>query len=101
MIVAGPPRGFRSPGARLQSEAPCVCGLSEHKGQKARGSGGTESGTLLDHVIGRFLEYRLLLSKEALNKNFVSGAHCPLCPSLSAALDCGHQHNHHNLNDHH
>ena len=42
-----PPRGFRGPGAKLQNEAPCDCDLSKQKGQKARESGGTESGGTL------------------------------------------------------
>ena len=43
----GPPRGFRGPGTKLQSEAPCVRDRSEQKGQKAQESKGTESGGAL------------------------------------------------------
>ena len=41
---SGPPKGFRGPRAKLQNKAPRVCGRSEEKGQKARETGGTESG---------------------------------------------------------
>ena len=43
----GPPRGFRGPGTKLQSEAPCVCDRSEQKGQKTWESTGPESGGAL------------------------------------------------------
>ena len=55
--------------AKLQNVAPCVCNRSELKGgeQKARESGGTESGgtlrTLKAASIGRFLEYILRSDK--------------------------------------
>ena len=59
----GPRKGFQSPGAKLQSEAPGVCDRSEQKGQNARESEGTETGgalrTLCTAPIGRPLEYIL------------------------------------------
>ena len=74
--LAGPARGLRGPGEKLQNVAPCVCDRAEGQkgrraeGQKARKSGGLNLEALLEPCRLFLLGGSRNTSKKAINKDF-------------------------------
>ena len=78
---AGPPRGYRGPGAKLENEGPCVRDRSKQKGQKARESGELKLEPLLESCKLLLLGGSLNTSKEA-NPSLLAALKLPMNAKL-------------------
>ena len=72
--------GCRGPGAKLQNEAPCVCGRSEQKGRKQGNLGELNLEALLGPCRLLLLRVSFNKSKEFITKNFDISICGPLNP---------------------